>query len=202
MDTYEIDDDFEDQDDGQESPVMAGSNPVGFDNLQEQDALDVGDNDLLDDEEDPESNKRPLRVPQNQQKNPAKGPKNAYIIPQKDNESLVLEMDQDEKQKENFKTEDDRRGANADIAAPGYHNLANTGNIAEGYGRPLTKHQQRGRVSNSQGGVRKKMGQKLSHPFSGNKGNATSQEPMSQFGVGNNANSANQFMMHKPKQNL
>ena len=112
-------------------------------------------------------------------------------------------MDQDEEQQENFKTEDDRQGANADIAAaPGYQNLANTGNVAEGYGRPLTKHQQRGRVSNSQGGVRKKMGQKLSHPFSGNKNNATSQEPMSQFGVGNNANSANQFMMHNPKQNL
>ena len=81
MDTYEIDDDFEDQDDGQESPVMAGSNPVGIDNAQGQDALDVGENDLLDDEEDPESNKRPLRVPSNQQQNPAKGPKNAYIIP-------------------------------------------------------------------------------------------------------------------------
>jgi len=49
----------------------------------------------------------------------------------------------------------------------------------EGHGRPLTKHQQRTRISNSQGGIRKRP---LKQPFSANNNASTAINSQPQIG--------------------
>lgn len=104
METYEIEDDFEDdpedtQNDGRENQEVEEAQVMssGVDNLPGnggvgQDALDVGEADLPDDEdEDFETNKRPLKVPaKNNHQNAAKVPQNAYIIAQENNNGFEL----------------------------------------------------------------------------------------------------------------